>query len=310
VTAAARGLRATGLLLGLVFLVVLVTGGGTIAGIPITRPEDVLIGLVMVVALRTAVAPVRLPAVNPRRAVIAGVLAYAVLMGFITAMRDRALMTHALDLGYYVQLVWSIGQGFGAWVTFPPMHAWGDHFSPILYLLVPLGWLTSVSTALVLTQTFILAAGGFAVFAFARQRLHDDGLAAGLAVLYLVNPSLHGINIRDIHPQAFAIPLLIVAAWALDARRWGWCALALVLTAACREDAAVALVGFGLWAALARRRWAIGAGVAVAAVAVLIFDTRVLMPSFRGEPYPHLIKRYAHLGSSVPDVLVTLLVKP
>jgi uncharacterized membrane protein len=116
--------------------------------------------------------------------------------------------------------------------------------------------------------------------------------------------------VRDLHPQAFAIPLLIAAALALDKGHWGWCAVALVLTAACREDAAIPLVGFGLWAALARRRWKTGAGIAVAAVALLMFDTRVLMPYFRGEPYPHLVKRYAHLGSSLTDVLVTLVARP
>ena len=309
-TAVARGLEAAALLLALLVLAILVTGGWKLAGIALTRPEDVLIALAVVTAARALVAPLRLPAVMPRRAVVTGVVLYALLMGFITLTRHRALLTHALDFGYYVQVVWAIAHGLPARVSLPPMHAWGDHFSPILYLLAPLGWLSALAPALLLAQTLILAAGGFAVFAFARQRLQDNALAAGFAVLYLLNPSLHGINIRDIHPQAFAIPLLIAAALALDTGRWGWCAVALVLTAGCREDAAIPLVGFGLWAALARRRWKAGAVIAVAAVAVLLFDTRLLMPYFRGEPYPHLIKRYAHLGTSVPDVLLTLLVRP
>jgi uncharacterized membrane protein len=33
------------------------------------------------------------------------------------------------------------------------------------------------------------------------------------------------------------------------------------------------------------------------------------MPYFRGEPYPHL-HRYAHLGSSLGDILLTLILKP
>jgi uncharacterized membrane protein len=310
VTAVARGLEAASLLLAVLLVAILATGGWKLAGVTLSRPEDVLIALVVVTAARTLVAPLRLPAVIPRRAVVGGIALYAVLMGFVTVTRHRALLTHALDLGYYVQVVWAIAHGLPARVSLPPMHAWGDHFSPVLYLLAPLGWLTSVAPALLLAQTLILAAGALAVYGFARHRLQDPALAAGFALLYLVNPSLHGINIRDIHPQAFAIPLLIAAALALDTGRWGWCAVALVLAAGCREDAAIPLVGFGLWAALARRRWKAGAVIAVAAVAVLLFDTRVLMPYFRGEPYPHLIKRYAHLGNSVPDVLVTLLVRP
>jgi len=310
VTVVARGLEAAALLLALLVLAIIATGGWKLAGVALTRPEDVLLALVVVVAARALLAPLRLPALAPRRVVIGGVAAYAVLMGFITVTRHRALLTHALDFGYYVQVIWALARGLPPRVTLPPMHAWGDHFSPVLYLLAPLGWLPGVAPLLLLAQTLILAAGGVAVYAFARRRLADDALAAGFALLYLVNPSLHGINIRDIHPQAFAIPLLIGAALALDAGRWGWCAAALALTAACREDAAIALVGFGLWAALARRRWIAGGGIAVAAVALLMVDTRVLMPYFRGEPYPHLVKRYSHLGTSLGDVLVTLVARP
>ena len=308
--AVARGLEAAALLLALLLLGIVATGGWTVAGLILTRAEDVLVALVVVTAARALVAPLRWPAVAAGRVVVAGVVVYALVMGFTTVSRHRALQTHALDLGYYVQVVWAVAHGLPARVTLPTMHAWGDHFSPILYLLIPLGWLPSVGAGLLLAQTAILAAGGLVVYGFARHRLGDDGLAAGFALVYLVNPSLQGINVRDVHPQAFAIPLLIAAALALDARRWGWCALALVLTAACREDAAIALVGFGLWAILARRRWAVGAGIAVAAVALLTFETRVLMPYFRGEPYPHLIKRYAHLGDSVTDVLLTLVARP
>jgi uncharacterized membrane protein len=190
------------------------------------------------------------------------------------------------------------------------MHAWGDHFSPILYLFVPLGWLAPGATALLLAQTVIFAAGAVAIAGFAARRLGDPRLAAGFALLYLLSPTLHGINIRDIHPTAFAIPLLLAAAWAVDARRPWWAAAAVVLALAGREDAAIAGVGFGVWLALARRRRAAGAGVAVACLALLWFDINVLMPHFRGEPYPHLIRRWAYLGETLPEVLVSLAVRP
>ena len=62
----------------------------------------------------------------------------------------------------------------------------------------------------------------------------------------------------------------------------------LVLTLACREDAAIAVVGFGIWLAVARQRWRLGAAVAAASVLLLAVDLKYLMPLFRGEPYPHL----------------------
>jgi uncharacterized membrane protein len=242
-----------------------------------------------------------------------GVAVYALAMGFIVVTRHLVFQTHALDLGYYVQVVWSIAAGHGAYVTLPPMHAWGDHFSPVLYLLAPLGRWAPGGTALVIAQTLIFAAGGVALYGLAARRLGTlpggEQAAVGLALLYLVNPSLHGVNLRDIHPQAFTIPLVIAAALAFDTRRYGWCAAALALTLGGREDCAVAVVGFGIWLALARGRRLAGGLVAAFAVAILYVDVTWVMPYFRGSPYPHL-HRYGHLGSSLGDILVTLVFRP
>ena len=312
-TILARLLDAVASGLAVLIVAVIVSGGFTVRGLSVDRPEDLLVLLAAVVALRALVLPIALPRVRPACAVAAGVAAYAFLMGFLVASRHAAFQTHALDLGYYLQVVWSIAHGRGAYVTLPPMHAWGDHFSPVLYLLVPLGRLAPGGTALVLAQTLVLSSGAVAVFRYATRRLSPATnaplVATGFALLYLVNPSLHGINIRDIHPQAFAIAFIVWAAAAFDARRYGWCALALVLTLGGREDGAIAVVGFGVWLALARRRWALGAAVAAASVLVLFADLTWVMPYFRGGPYPHL-DRYRHLGASVPEILVTLATRP
>jgi uncharacterized membrane protein len=259
----------------------------------------------------------------PARVVVLALLTYVVAMGFIVTTRHLALRTHALDLGQYVQTVWAIGHGFGATFTLIPeyvttvrMHAWGDHFSPILYTLVPFVWLVPDAIVPLLFQTVVLALGAAALFRYATMRAIAAGegpakrAAAALAIIYLLNPSLHGINLRDIHPAAFAIPLVIAAAAAHDARRYVWCALAVVATAMCREDAAVAVVGFGIWLALARGRWAVGAGVAVAAVVLLLLDLQVIMPYFReGAAYHHLY-RYTHLGGSLGEILVSVALRP
>jgi uncharacterized membrane protein len=306
----ARGLDGAAVVLAALAVGVLALGRLRLGRLTLQRPEDLLVALAVIVALRLVLAPVTLPKLSPRLVVTLAAALYVALMGFIVVSRHVALRTHALDLGYYVQLVWSLAHGDGARVTLPPMHAWGDHFSPVLYLFTPLGWLAPGATALLLAQTVIFAAGAFAIAAYARSRLADAALAAGVAVVYLLNPTLHGINIRDVHPTAFAIPLLVAAAWAVDARRFGWAAAFVVLALGGREDAAIAGVGFGVWLALARRRWVAGGAVAAACVALLWLDMNVVMPHFRGEPYPHLVKRWAYLGDSLSQVVLNFFVEP
>jgi len=307
-----RALDTLALVLAAGALVIIATGGVK----PLTRPEDFVVATAVVVGVRALIAPFAIPRVAATRAVAAGVAIYVTLMGFIVITRHVALRTHAFDLGQYLQIIWNISRGHGPASTLVPtyvvpdrMHAWGDHFSPIFYALAPLQWIAPGPISVLLAQTVALAAGAVALFAFARGRI-GEAPAAAFSLLYLANPSLHGINIRDIHPAAFAIPLILAAAWAFDARRYAWCALALVATLACREDAAVAVVGFATWLALARRRWMIGAALAIVAVAVLAVDIAWLMPDFLGARHYDHLNRYRHLGDSLGQVLLSIAFRP
>ncbi len=312
---ASRALDVAALALAAAMLAVMVTGGARVGIVALTRPEDFLVATALVVGLRALVAPLRLPAVAAGRAVGVAIAVYAGLMGFIVITRHVALRTHAFDLGQYLQIIWNIARGHGPASTLVPtyvaadrMHAWGDHLSPIFYALAPLEWLAPGAVVLLLTQTAALALGALALFHFAWPRVGHRA-AGALAVLYLVNPSLHGINIRDIHPAAFAIPLLLAAALAFDRGRYAWCALALVGTLACREDAAIGVVGFAAWLAIARGRRLVGVALAVVATATLAVDIGWLMPRFLGGTYDHL-NRYRHLGDSLGQILVSIAVRP
>jgi uncharacterized membrane protein len=293
-------------------LAVIATGGVA----PLTRPEDFVVAAAIVAGARALFWPFALPRVAAARAVAAGVAVYLALMGFIVITRHLAMRTHAFDLGQYLQIIWNISRGHGPDSTVVPtyvvpdrMNAWGDHLSPVFYALAPLQWLFPGAVSVLVAQTVALAAGGLAVFAFARGRIGDRP-AAALSLVYLLNPSLQGINVRDIHPAAFAIPLLLAAAWAFDTRRYAWCTVALVATLACREDAAVAVVGFATWLAVARGRWLLGALTAIVAVALLAVDVAWLMPRFLGAPHYDHLNRYRHLGDSLGQVLLSVVFRP
>jgi len=105
------------------------------------RPEHLFLLLLGIVVLRLWLAPRPVPAWRPRRVIAVGIAAYAVLFSFVTVTRHLTFATHALDLGYYVQLTWNLARGAGPRVSLPEMHAWGDHLSPIMYLFVPAFWL-------------------------------------------------------------------------------------------------------------------------------------------------------------------------
>jgi uncharacterized membrane protein len=106
-----------------------------------------------------------------------------------------------------------------------------------------------------------------------------------------------------------AIPLLLAAIYFAEAERPWLFTASVVLTLMTREDAAIPVVGLGLWLAFSKRSWLRGAVTAACALALLLAETRWLMPYFRGAPYPHL-GRYAYLGRSIPEIVATVLLHP
>ena len=287
----------------------IVTGGVGLGGVRLERAEDALVATVAVAALRHLLRPYVLSPRAPRRWVWGGVAAYSVILSFITVTRHYNLRTHAVDLALYDQMVWAIATVGAPWSTLPDLHGWGDHFTPVLYLMAPLYWLLPSVVTMLVVQCVALAVGAFAVWGLGRRLLGDERAAALLAVLYLLNPSLHGINVRDFHPQAMAVPLLLAALYCFETDRpvlfWG----AVLLTLSAREDAGLAVLGFGVWALAVRRRPWTGLVAIVLGFAWLVVTTKWVIPYFRGESYSHLA-RWEQFGGSVGGILIGIVTHP
>jgi uncharacterized membrane protein len=175
--------------------------------------------------------------------------------------------------------------------------------------MAPLYWLMPSVVTMLVVQCVALAVGAFAVWGLGRRLLDDERAAALLAVLYLLNPSLHGINLRDFHPQAMAIPLLLAALYCFETDRpvlfWG----AVLLTLSVREDAGLAVLGLGVWALAVRRRPWTGLVAMVLGFAWLVVTTKWVIPYFRGEAYTHLA-RWEQFGGSVGGILIGVVTQP
>jgi uncharacterized membrane protein len=291
-------------------LLVIVTGGLPPGSRPwLGRAEDVLVAAMVVAAIRHLRQSYTWAPGAPQRFVAGGVVVYVLAMSFVTVTRHLNLRTHAVDLALYDQLVWTIATTGAPYSSLPDLHGWGDHFTIILYLMAPLYWVAPSPVLMLVVQCAALAVGAFAVWGLGRRLVGDDRMAALLAVLYLVNPSLHGINLRDFRPQAFAIPLLLAALYFFETRRWLLYAAAVILVACTREDATLPLLGLGVWAMAVRRRPWVGLATAVFAVAWLVMATRWAIPFFRGETYSHLW-RWGHLGGSLDAIVLGILSRP
>jgi uncharacterized membrane protein len=218
-------------------------------------------------SVSSALRPVRAPApvepappgaiVRDRRArclLVGATLLYIWLFATWTMRHHDGLGTQAFDFGLYDQGIWLLSRFKRPFVTLMGRNLFGDHTSFILLPLVPVYWVLPTGKVLLFSQAVALGIGAVPTFLLARELLRNELLAAGLAVAYLLHPTLGWINLEQFHPDVFEVPLALFAIWFMVKERWRpflICVAALLLV---KEDVAVLTLGLGIYVALKHDR--------------------------------------------------------
>lgn len=208
---------------------------------------------------------------------------YAMAMSTLTVARIYALHTFAWDLGAFSQaLHTTLFEGKFLYYTMdlpnnPSGSYFGAHFAPFLLLLLPLYYLLPFPSTLLVVQTIAIAFGGLITFKLAYLMLRSERIAALLAVAYLLNPAIQGVNWFDFHLQSFLLPFLLLSLYYWQLRSWWKFWAAVILSLSTIEMAGVVVASMGLFMAFTvfedrrknpLRAWGPELRVALAVVAV------------------------------------------
>ncbi len=209
------------------------------------------------------------------------VLLYALYFSVRTVGVHNGLGTSAYDFGLYDQGIWLMSRGHSPFVTLMGRNLFGDHSSFILVLLIPLYWVFSSTALLFVVQSIVVAIGALPVYWFSRQRLRSEPLAAAMAGVYLLHPSISWTNLENFHPDAALGTLVAFAIWAAYAGKWRWYWVAVVLALSVKEDVAFVLAPLGLWVALKADKKR-GLIISLASLFTMALMFLVVMRSFTG----------------------------
>jgi uncharacterized membrane protein len=248
------------------------------------------------------------------------VLIVALLFSSLSILRHRHFESSAYDLGIFDQAVWQYSR------FRPPMDSvrsnlltenlLGDHFHPILALLAPLFWILDSTETLLAAQSFLFALGLVPIFLFTERRL-----GKWPAYLFVLSYSIFwGIQKAvefDFHEIAFAVPLIALAIYFIDERKWRAYFVCIFLLLMTKENMGALVLFFGLYLVALKqyRRGLISAG---AGLVWFFVATKVLIPLLI-EPLTTLIDRpnnyyrywsYNQFGATPFAALKTIITNP
>jgi uncharacterized membrane protein len=241
----------------------------------------------------------RLP--SPKHLLWIACAAFAAEFGALAMLRHRAYNTGRFDLGNFIQAIWTTAHGDFLQQT--NLHGeqisrLGVHFEPILAVFAPLWWIWPSADMLLTAQAIVLALGALPVFWLARKHLGSDRAALGLSLAYLIYPPVQWLGVDEFHPGTLGCTFLLFAFWYLDEDRLIPFGIFSLLACTTREEMPLVVAGMGVWYALTRRKWALGAGIAAAGLAFTALVVSVVTPHFRHGAPLTFYGRYKDVGGS------------
>lgn len=237
-------------------------------------------------------------------------MTYALLFSDLTLTRYAAFEARALDMGNLQQTVWNTAQGNFFHMTNQPgiINRLSLHVEPILLPIAALYWLHDGPETLLILQAVVVALGALPLFALAKLKLHNEWIALGFAVAFLLNPSIQAANWLEFHPVTLAPTFLMAAFYFLIAGRTGWYAICAVLAASCKEEMGLLLFMIGFYAFLWLRRYRLGLVTMVLALGWSLTAVLVIQQFF-ADGNIHW-SRYEYLGATPIQKVIALLTQP
>lgn len=241
--------------------------------------------------------------------------AYFILYSALAVLRHESYHSNRFDLGLFDQVFWNTTQGrpFESTMSqaLPVPHSLlGDHFSPLLLVLMPFFDAFPHPETLLVGQTAALALGAWPVYLLARLKLAAGYAFAWVAVYFLFVPLAY-INLYDFHEVVLSVAPLGFALYFLEKGRRVWFIASLLITFLVKEEMALIGAGFGLYALIGKRDWKLGLGVLVGSLLAFGAVIQLAIPYFaEGRTYPYIKLRYAEVGGSPGGIITTLLADP
>ncbi|MDP8942894.1 MAG: DUF2079 domain-containing protein [Actinomycetota bacterium] len=231
------------------------------------------------------------------------------------AYATYSVLLHSLHYGSFAYDLGIFDQTFWHWsnletprntITGLPNEL-GDHFFPILLLLVPLYWLWSDPQVLLIAQGALLGAALVPVFLFARSRVGRLP-AYLLTAAYGLFWAVHTAVAFNFHEVAFAPLLIGLTVLAVDRRDWRSYFVLVVALLLVKENMALLVAALGGYL-LFFRAYRQAAITFALGVVWFFVTTQFLIPHFTGGwGFRHW--SYIQFGNDLPEAVGTLVSEP
>lgn len=250
------------------------------------------------------------------------VLLYVIYFSAASFLRYDNFYTGRFDLGNMDQTVWNSIHGRIFQLTDPDgtqiISRLSVHADFILILISPLYLIWSNPKMLLLLQTLVLGSGAFFVYLISKRVLKNKNISLVFAAAFLLSPAVQYTNLYDFHPVTLATTFLLAAYYFYLKRKYKLFLFFAILSGITKEEVWAIIGIFGLFIFVRALKDKVqknslekifGISLFIAGFSLSYLLLAKIIPYFKGSDH-FALNYYSDFGTSVPDVLKTILFNP
>ncbi len=187
----------------------------------------------------------------------AAVFVFAAVLCVNGVLKYRTYHTSNFDMGIFLHMFHNMKETFLPNTTCERdylLSHFSVHFSPILYLILPIYYIFPFAETLLILQALILASSAIPLLLIARELGFSHKTSAFITLLCMAFPAVSmGCN-YDFHENCFLLPLLLWVFYFSEKEKYIPLTVVCVLTLMIKEDVFIYLIVFGLYLILSKRK--------------------------------------------------------
>jgi uncharacterized membrane protein len=217
------------------------------------------------------------------------IMLYTIAACLVSLHRFWQFEVFYYDFGIFDQAIWNVAHFrapiidhfvIGGKIIF------ADHFSPSMFLLSPLYWITNKPEVLLIAQALAVGASALVLYRLAKHTLHHAVAAFAITMAYLLFVGTQNALIADIHEVTFMALPLMLALYAIITKQLTLFWVSFFVTLGFKESSALLGIALSVYMYLYNKKW-LHTAIVVGAISLIwgYLTTQLIIPYFYGERY-------------------------
>ena len=178
---------------------------------------------------------------------------YIILFSFLSLKKYYGFEYNIFDLAIFNQVFFNTVNGRWFELTINLNNYLGDHFTPIIFFLLPIYKIWPNPQTLLVMQSAIIGLSAWPIYKITHYKTSDILVSLGVAFLWLANPFVHSVNLFEFHLISFAAFLIFWTFYFYQINNFKLFLLFFILSLLVREDIALILLAFFIFSFLDKK---------------------------------------------------------